>query len=124
MSKFTDTRDGVAAALRSGVGLEAVADAEGVSPTTIRGWLRRGKREPGSEYGAFLRAATPAAEAAEPMTVEEVERTLAEVIRQKKSVAACVAWLRLHRQDRSPEDQPLDDPLARFLPPDGGSDGG
>lgn len=119
MSKFADKREGVAAALRSGVALEAVADAEGVSATTIRGWLRRGRREPDGSFAEFLRAATPAVEADAPMSVAEVERVLAEVIRSKKSVAACVAWLRLHGQDQS---QAGDDPLAAFLP-NGSSNG-
>ena len=34
VSMFADKREGVAAALRSGVALEVVADAEGVSATT------------------------------------------------------------------------------------------
>ena len=119
MSKFSDSSAGVAAALRSGVALEAVAEAEGVSATSVRGWLRRGKREPASEFGAFLLAAKPVAEGEGPMTFAELERHLTEVIRSKKSVAACVAWMRLHGQDRAPAD---DDPLAAFLPA-GGSDG-
>jgi transposase-like protein len=115
---FATKREGVAAALRAGVALEAVADAEGVSATTIRGWLRRGKREPASEFGGFLRDSEPAVEAEAPMSVGEVERVLTELIRQKKSLGACVAWLRLHTQDQVSAD---DDPLAAFLP--GGSDG-
>jgi hypothetical protein len=119
VSKFADKREGVAAALCSGVALEVVADSEGVSASAIRAWLRRGKREPASEFGAFLLAAKPVAEGEGPMTFAELERHLTEVIRSKKSVAACVAWMRLHGQDRAPAD---DDPLAAFLPA-GGSDG-
>ena len=113
MSKFTDKREGCAAALRSGVALEAVADAEGVSATTIRGWLRRGKREPDGEFGEFLRASQPPVDAAGPLTVAEVERHLAEVIRSKKSVAAMVAWLRLHGQD---QEGVASDAFAEFDP--------
>lgn len=113
MSKFADRREGIAAALRSGVALEAVADAEGVSATTIRGWLRRGKREPVSEFGEFVRASVPPVEGDGPMSVEEVEGHLTEIIRAKKSVSAIVAWLRLHGQEQAPAG---DDPLAAFLP--------
>jgi transposase-like protein len=113
MSMFADKREGVAAALRSGVSLEAVADAEGVSATTIRGWLRRGKREPDGVFGEFLRSAEPSVHDDGPMTVAELERHLTQVIREKKSVAAMVVWLRLHGQDR---EGVADDPFAEFDP--------
>jgi transposase-like protein len=118
VSKFSDSRAGVAAALRAGVALEAVAEAEGVSATTVRGWLRRGKREPTSEFGEFLRASEAAVDGGGAMTVDEVEKHLTEVIRAKKSVAAIVAWLRLHGRD---EASAGDDPLLAFMP--GGTDG-
>jgi transposase len=111
MSKFADSSEGVAAALRSGVSLEAVADAEGVSATTVRGWLRRGKREPDSEFGEFARSAQPAVEGEGQMTVAEIDRHLTQVIREKKSVVAMVAWIRLHGQD--PEGV-ADDPFREF----------
>jgi transposase-like protein len=118
MSKFADVSSGVAAALRSGVSLEAAAEAEGVSATTVRGWLRRGRREPDGEFGVFLRASEPAVDGEGPMTVAELERHLTSVIREKKSVAAMVAWLRLHGQDQAPVP---DDPFTEFDP--GGHDG-
>jgi hypothetical protein len=113
VSKFADKREGVAAALCSGVALEVVADSEGVSASAIRGWLRRGKREPDGEFGEFLRASEPDGEFGEPMTVVECERHLAQVIRSKKSVAAMVAWLRLHGQD---QEGVADDPFREFDP--------
>jgi hypothetical protein len=113
VSKFEKTSAGVAAALRSGLALEVAAEAKGVSPTTVRGWLRKGQREPDSEFGAFLRSATPPADGDGPMTAAEVERHLVTVIREKKSVTAMALWLRLHGQDQTPAG---DDPLAAFLP--------
>ena len=113
MSKFAELSEGVAAALRSGVSLEAAAEAEDVSATTIRGWLRRGRREPDGPFGEFVRASQPPVDAEAAMSVEEAERHLIEVIRSKKSVTAIVAWLRLHGQEQAPAG---DDPLAAFLP--------
>ena len=118
MSKFSDVSEGVAAALRSGVSLEAAAEAEGVAATTVREWLRRGKREPDGPFGEFVRACEPVVEAEAPMSVGEAERHLVEVIRTKKSVTAIGLWLRLHGRDQTPAG---DDPLAAFLP--GGDNG-
>ena len=50
------------------------------------------------------------------MTVEEIERHLVAVIRQKQSVAAMKLWIEIHRGE-----QDADDPLLRFAP--GGQNG-
>jgi transposase-like protein len=113
VSKFSDASEGVAAAMRSGVSLEAAAEAEGVAATTVRGWLRRGRRESDGLFAEFVRAAQPPADGEGPMTVEEAEAHLVSVIREKRSVTAIVAWLRLHGQDQMPAG---DDPLEAFMP--------
>jgi hypothetical protein len=113
LSKFTDSSPGVAAALSSGVGLEAAAEMAGVSATTVRGWLRRGKREPDGPFGEFGRAAEPSVAPDAPFDQAELERHLVELIRSKKSVTGMNLWLRLHGQDGVPAGY---DPLLDFLP--------
>jgi Terminase large subunit, ATPase domain len=41
------------------VPLEVAAEAEGVAATTVRGWLRRGKREPDGPFGEFRTVTHP-----------------------------------------------------------------
>jgi transposase len=112
MSKFADHSEGIAESLRVGLPIEVAADQAGVSASTVRGWLRRGKREPDSEFGAFARAAKPAAEGEDgAMSVEEVEHHLTAVIRRSQSVAAMKLWLELHPENR--EGVP-NDPFSEF----------
>jgi transposase-like protein len=42
-------------ALVAGVSIADAAREHGVSPGTVKGWLRRGRDDPGSRYGPFAR---------------------------------------------------------------------
>jgi transposase len=91
--------------LREGLPVEVAAERAGRSASTVRTWIRRGKREPTSEFGEFLRASEAAVEGEGAMTVEEVEQHLTQVIRAKKSVAAMALWVKLHAQEGAPVDE-------------------
>ena len=85
----------------------------GVSATTVRGWLRRGRREPDGPFGKFLRDTQPAGAVQEPMTLAEAEQHLAKAIR-KGSVTALALWFRRHDGPGASDD--ADDPLLDFVP--------
>jgi hypothetical protein len=103
-------REAALAALREGLPAEVAAEGAGVSPSTVRTWIRKGKRDPEGEFGAFGRAVEPE-EGDGAMTVEEIERHLATIIRRKQSVAAMKLWLELHDGGRESQH---DDPFAEF----------
>lgn len=76
--------------------------------STVRTWVRKGRRDPDGEFGVFV--IEPAADGG-AMTVDELERHLVEVIRRKKSVAAMALWAKLHPLDGAAIE---DDPFSEF----------
>ena len=129
MTKFSDVSERVARLLREGFTVEAAAQDAGVAPTTVRSWIRRGKRDPDSAYGRWLASFDGAIEAydvtstkllkmqldeleqaekQDRMTVEEAERHLEAAVR-KGSVGALKLWFERHDRDGQ-----TDDPFAEF----------
>jgi hypothetical protein len=106
LTKPASGREAALAALREGLPAEVAAEGAGVSPSTVRTWIRKGRRDPGGEFGAFARA-VESEEGDGAMTVEEIERHLATIIRRKQSVAAMKLWLELHHGGRESQDDEL-----------------
>jgi transposase-like protein len=104
-------REAALAALREGLPVEVAAERAGVSASTVRGWIRKGRRDPASEFGVFV--VEPAVKVDGAMTFEELEGHLAEAIRRKKNVAAMTLWARLHASESVPAGA---DPFGEFDP--------
>lgn len=107
------SRDAVLAALREGLSVEVAAERGGVSASTVRTWIRKGRRDPDGEFGVF--AADPVPVPTGAMAAAELERHLVEVIRSKKSVSALALWAKLHPGEFTPG-AAADDPFAEFDP--------
>ena len=79
--------------------VEIAAERAGCSASSVRGWLRKGQREPDSELGRWAASLDGCDDAAEaPMTREELETILTALIREKRSVTAAKLWLELQRE--------------------------
>jgi hypothetical protein len=98
-------------AIRAGLSLADACSATGVSLNTVKGWLKRGRREDGTDYAAFsadvdqARADAAAAE----MGLLEFRAHLNAAVR-RGSVAAMRLWWAVHQRD---PDEP-EDPFAEF----------
>jgi hypothetical protein len=109
VTKPVSKQEAALAALREGLPVEVAAERAGVSASTVRTWVRKGRRDPDGEFGAFVIEPTMAEGT---MSAAELETHLVEVIRSKKSVAAMALWTKLHPRDQVLED----DPFAEFDP--------
>lgn len=101
MSTFftPETRGELLAQIRSGMGYGAACESIGLSVNTGKGWLRRGRQEPDTEYGTFAQAVDAAREAAAAaeMTDAEFKAHLNTAVR-RGSVQAMKLWLQLNGQ--------------------------
>jgi transposase-like protein len=103
-------------ALVSGVSIADAAREHDVSVGTVKGWLRRGRDDPGSRYGPFARAVDEAmAERAMPpapeLPADEAElRLLASKAARSGNVQAMRLLFEMLRSASEPADE--SDPLA------------
>lgn len=94
MSRFTDEiRAQIVASVAAGASLPDAARAAGVHPSTVKGWVTRGRRgdNPYAEFVGELEAARQDREPDEPMTAEEFRRHLDGAVRAG-SVSAMKLW--------------------------------
>ncbi|KKL60475.1 hypothetical protein LCGC14_2204980, partial [marine sediment metagenome] len=78
-TKFTETRRfQILGAIRSDVSYADAAREAGVSPSTLRAWLRRGRRDSDGPYAEFAAAVEREKQAAaeEPLSEAELVRIL------------------------------------------------
>lgn len=100
-ARFTpEIRGDLLAQVRSGMAFNDACDSIGLSVNTGKGWLRRGRQEPGTEYAAFAQAVDKAREAAAAaeMTDAEFQSHLNTAVR-RGSVQAMKLWLQINTPD-------------------------
>lgn len=108
----------ITARVELGVSLADAAVAEDARPETVRGWLRRGRRDPEGPYADFAAAVNRAREEAsnrlEPMDADELGRVVSDMVRGGSVQAAKLLWemLRAAASDAGEEVKDDDDPLA------------
>lgn len=105
-SRFTaETRAEIVASVAAGASVADAARAAGTHPSTVKGWVTRGRREPGpyAEFVADLDAAREGREPDGPMTADEFRGHLDSAVRAG-SVQAMKLWAdRFLRADERPE---------------------
>lgn len=117
---FPSVSEGVVQAISGGASIADAAVQAGVSERTVKNWLTKGRREPGTEYAAFAeRVDALRAERELPDTSRMDEDELFEVVSgacRKGSVAAMkLLWEMLRADQNFDEDDEADrDPLKDF----------
>lgn len=113
-SKFEQpARLKIVAAVGAGVSLADAARAADISPETLRGWVRRGRREPSGAYRDFADAIEEAraeaqGRAAEVMDKDELGRVAARAARRGSVQAMKLIWEMLKAEPDEPTDDPFD----------------
>lgn len=106
----------ITARVELGVSVADAAVAENARPETVRGWLRRGRREDDGPYADFATAVNKARETAhsrpEPMDADELARVVSEQARRGSVQAMKLRWEMLRAPDPEREGVTDDDPLA------------
>jgi hypothetical protein len=99
-----------------GVSLADAAVAESARPETVRGWLRRGRRENAGPYADFAagidQARSEAESRPEPMDADELAHVVSEQARKGSVQAMKLRWEMLRAPDPEREGVKDDDPLA------------
>ena len=92
-----ELRGELLAQIRSGMGFAEACESVGLSVNTGKGWLRRGRQNPGTEYAAFADAVDQArdAAAAAEMTTAEFQSHVNTAVR-RGSVQAMKLWLQIN----------------------------
>lgn len=96
-SRFSEVRDDLIAAVKAGTTIGDAARAVEIAESTVRGWLKQGRRDPESQYAGFAqaideaRAARP--ELPYPGLSEDDVVALLELAAKKGSVPAQKALL-------------------------------
>lgn len=100
----------IAARVEFGVSLADAAHSEGAAPDTVKGWLRRGRREGTGHYGDFAAAVEKARERAPdrsaPMDEDELRAVASEAARAGSVRALRLVWKML-RAERQGDSAPL-----------------
>jgi hypothetical protein len=104
--KFTpQTRALLLAGLRTGLTLAEACSDVAVAPDTVKFWLKRGRREAGTDYAQFAEAVDLAREAAATATMDENEfRAHVNAAVRRGSVTAMRLWWGIHQHKDSESD--------------------
>ncbi len=104
-SRFDDVSGELIGAVRAGQTLERACRAAGISVHTVKGWARKGRRDPESRFAAFAVALEAARNAgrsdSSALEWDEFEQHLAKAIRGG-SVQAMRLYASLYRPDEAP----------------------
>ena len=95
-----ELRGELLAQVRSGMGFAEACESVGLSVNTGKGWLRRGRQNPGTEFAAFADAVDQArdAAAAAEMTTAEFQSHVNTAVR-RGSVQAMKLWVQLNNPE-------------------------
>lgn len=117
-SKFLpETRGAIIERFAAGLTLPDTALAVGINPTTLKGWLKKGRRQEKGPYADFATAVDEAKREArerpEPMDYDELLRVVSESARKGNTQAMKLRWEMIcaDRNTDEEEEEPAD-PVA------------
>lgn len=113
-SKFTpETQGALTERTAAGVSLSDACRAVGVREATVKGWISRGRREPGGEYGKFVEALEEARAVARarpgPMDADELAQVVSNMARAGSVQAARLRWEMLRTEGGDEDSGPADE---------------
>ena len=109
-SKFLpETRGAIVERFAAGLTLPDTALAVGINPTTLKGWLKKGRQQDKGPYADFAAAVDEAKREAkarpEPMDEDELLRVVSESARKGNTQAMKLRW-EMICADRSANEEP------------------
>ena len=110
-TKFTpDMRGALLERFAAGCSLPDAASACDLNPTTLKGWLARGRKEKATEYAEFAQAVDEAREGYKnrpvPMDEDELVRVVSESARKGNTTAMKLRWEMLNSRKQEEAEKP------------------